>query len=135
MLMRRRSISPRWMRSSPSAHPRTNGWRDATDDESFPVLTLLCRWGTAMNQSEANKALIREHYDATTNAFKPAAIDRQIAADFVDHGNPGIVGPEGVKTHIKALRAAFPDLSVTIEDIVAEGDLVAVRGTWRGTHQ
>jgi len=88
-----------------------------------------------MNQSEANKALIREHYDATTNAFKPAAIDRQVAADFVDHSNPEIVGPDGVKAHIKALRAAFPDLSVTIEDIVAEGDLVAVRGTWRGTHQ
>jgi steroid delta-isomerase-like uncharacterized protein len=88
-----------------------------------------------MNQSEANKALIREHYDATTNAFKPAAIDRQIAADFVDHGNPDIAGPEGVKAHIKALRAAFPDLSVTIEHMVAENDLVAVCGTWRGTHQ
>jgi len=88
-----------------------------------------------MNQSEANKALIRAHYDATTNAYKPSVIDRQIAEDFVDHGNPDVTGPEGVKTHIKALRAAFPDLSVTIEDIVAEGDLVAVRGTWRGTHQ
>ena len=88
-----------------------------------------------MNQSEANKALIREHYDATANAFKPATIDRQVAADFVDRGSPEIVGPEGVKAHIKALRIAFPDLSVTIEDMVAEGDLVAVRGTWRGTHQ
>jgi steroid delta-isomerase-like uncharacterized protein len=88
-----------------------------------------------MNQSEANKALIREHYDATINAFRPAAIDRQIAADFVDHGSPESCGPEGVKAHIKALRIAFPDLSVTIEDMVAEGDLVAVRGTWRGTHQ
>jgi steroid delta-isomerase-like uncharacterized protein len=88
-----------------------------------------------MNQSEANKALIREHYDATANAFKPAAIERQVAADFVDRCNPGIVGPEGVKAEIKALRTAFPDLSVTIQDMVAEGDLVAVRGTWRGTHQ
>jgi steroid delta-isomerase-like uncharacterized protein len=88
-----------------------------------------------MNQSEANKALIREHYDATTNAYRPAAIDRQVAADFIDRGSPEIVGPEGVKAHIKALRTAFPDLSVTIEDMAAEGDMVAVRGTWRGTHQ
>ena len=88
-----------------------------------------------MNQGEANKALIREHYDATTNAFKPAAIERQVAADFIDRDDPRIVGPEGVKAHIKALRTAFPDLSVTIEDMVAEGDLVAVRGTWRGTHR
>ncbi len=88
-----------------------------------------------MNQSEANKALVREHYDATTTAYRPAAIERQVAPDFIDHGSPEIVGPEGVKAHIKALRTAFPDLSVTIEDMVAEGDLVAVRGTWRGTHQ
>jgi steroid delta-isomerase-like uncharacterized protein len=88
-----------------------------------------------MNSSEANKALIRAHYEATTNAYKPAMIDQQVAADFVDHGDPAIQGPEGVKAHIKALRAAFPDLRVTIDDIAAEGDLVAVRGTWRGTHQ
>jgi len=88
-----------------------------------------------MSEAEANKALIRAHYDAAANAFKPAVIDRQVARDFVDHGNPRIVGPEGVKAHIKALRAAFPDLQVAIEDIVAEGDLIAVRGTWRGTHQ
>jgi steroid delta-isomerase-like uncharacterized protein len=87
-----------------------------------------------MNQSEANKALIRAHYDATANSFKPSAIDRQVAADFVDHGSD-IVGPDGVKAHIRALRAAFPDLQVTIDDIVAESDLVAVRATWRGTHQ
>jgi steroid delta-isomerase-like uncharacterized protein len=88
-----------------------------------------------MNQSEANKALIREHYDATANVYRPAAIERQVAPDFVDHSHPEIIGPEGVKAQIKALRIAFPDLTVTIEDMVAEGDLVAVRGTWRGTHQ
>jgi steroid delta-isomerase-like uncharacterized protein len=91
--------------------------------------------GEAMNQSEANKALIRAHYDATANAFKPMVIDRQVAPDFIDHGDPAVTGPDGVKAHIKRLRAAFPDLSITIEDMVAEGDLVAVRGTWRGTHQ
>jgi steroid delta-isomerase-like uncharacterized protein len=88
-----------------------------------------------MNQSEVNKALIRAHYEATINAYKAGAIDQQVAGDFVDHGDPTITGPEGVKAHVRALRTAFPDLKVTIEDIVAEGDLVAVRGTWRGTHQ
>jgi steroid delta-isomerase-like uncharacterized protein len=88
-----------------------------------------------MNQAEANKALIRAHYDSTANAFKPSVIDRQVAADFIDHGQPDLAGPEGVKTQVRKLRAAFPDLTVTIEDLVAEGDLVAVRGTWRGTHQ
>jgi steroid delta-isomerase-like uncharacterized protein len=82
-----------------------------------------------------NKQLIREHYEATTNNYDPVAIDRQVADDFVDHGTPGVKGPEGVKRHITALHAAFPDLRATIDAIVAEGDLVAVRGTWRGTHR
>jgi steroid delta-isomerase-like uncharacterized protein len=88
-----------------------------------------------MNSSEANKALIRAHYEATAHAYKPAAIEQQVAEDFIDHDDPAISGPDGVKAHIKALRAAFPDLQVTIEDIVAEGDLVAIRGSWRGTHR
>ena len=82
-----------------------------------------------------NKQLIREHYEATTNNYDPDAIDRQVTDDFVDHGTPGVKGSEGVKRHITALLAAFPDLKVTIDAIVAEGDLVAVRGTWRGTQR
>jgi steroid delta-isomerase-like uncharacterized protein len=88
-----------------------------------------------MNQTEPNKALIRAHYDSAANAYRPSLIERQVAADFVDHGHPDLTGPECVKLQARTLRAAFPDLTVTIEDLVAEGDLVAVRGTWRGTHQ
>ena len=87
------------------------------------------------DDSDANKALIEAHYRATTNSFDPAAIDRQVAEDFYDHAAGRQMGPEGVKQHIMALHAAFPDLKVTIEDIVAEGPLVAVRATWRGTHR
>ena len=88
-----------------------------------------------MNQTDANKALIRAHYDAATNAYKPMVIDRQVAPDFVDRANPATLGPDGVKAMARALRTAFPDLQVTIEDLIADDDLVAVRGTWRGTHQ
>jgi len=88
-----------------------------------------------MNQTEANKALIRAHYESAANAYRPSVIDRQVAADFVDHAQPDLAGPEGVKAQTRALRAAFPDLSVAIEDLLAEGDLVAVRAIWRGTHQ
>jgi steroid delta-isomerase-like uncharacterized protein len=35
----------------------------------------------------------------------------------------------------RSFRAAFPDLKVTINDIIAEGDTVAARITWRGTHK
>ena len=83
---------------------------------------------------EAHKALIRAHYEATINRFDPAAIAAQVADDFYDHAAGARLGPEGVKKHIRALKRVFPDLHVTIEDIFAEGDLVAVRGRWTGTH-
>jgi steroid delta-isomerase-like uncharacterized protein len=86
---------------------------------------------------ESNKALVREHYERLTNRKDLTAADEQLAPDFVDHdalpGLPG--GPEGVKAWMRLLHGAFPDLSVEIEDLVAEGDRVAVRATWRGTHQ
>jgi predicted ester cyclase len=40
-----------------------------------------------------------------------------------------------VRQHLSAYRAAFPDLVTSVEDVVAEGDRVVVRGTDRGTHQ
>jgi steroid delta-isomerase-like uncharacterized protein len=83
---------------------------------------------------ERNKALIRAHYEATTNNFDPASIDEQVAEDFFDHAAGARLGPEGVKQHIQGLKSVFPDLHVTIEDILAEGDRVAVRARWQGTH-
>ena len=86
-------------------------------------------------ETEANKALIRAHYQAATNDFDPAAIDRQVGEDFYDHAAGRRMGPEGVKQHLAALHAAYPDLAVTIEEMVAEGPMVAVRATWRGTQR
>src|SRR5260221_8082342 len=66
------------------------------------------------DENEANKALIRAHYQATTNDFDPAAIDRQVGEDFYDHTAGQRMGPEGVKRHLMPLHAAFPHLNVTI---------------------
>lgn len=85
--------------------------------------------------TEHNKALVRAHYEATVNSFDPAAIDEQVAEDFYDHAAGAQLGPEGVKTHIRRMLTVFPDLHVSLEDVVAEQDRVAVRATWRGTHR
>jgi steroid delta-isomerase-like uncharacterized protein len=42
---------------------------------------------------------------------------------------------DGFLRFLGALRSAFPDVAVTVEDLLAEGDEVAVRWTWRGTQQ
>lgn len=44
-------------------------------------------------------------------------------------------GPEGIKRYVATMRAAFPDLRVTVEDRVAEGEEVATRYTASGTHE
>jgi len=64
------------------------------------------------------------------------ALDGLLAADVVDHNPmPGQApGLEGFKEWMGAVRASFPDLTGSIEDVVAEGDRVAGRVTWYGTH-
>jgi len=90
-----------------------------------------------MSSLEANKDLIRKYYEATTERGDPEIVDQLLTEDFRDHDAPPGTPPgvEGVKHSLAMMRRAFPDLQVTVEDMVAEGDLVAVRATWQGTHK
>jgi steroid delta-isomerase-like uncharacterized protein len=65
------------------------------------------------------------------------AVDELIHPDYVDYSVPGQVfhGPDGFRTLIGIFRTAFPDLHVTVEDLIVEGDLAAWRSTTTGTHQ
>ena len=63
-------------------------------------------------------------------------VDEIIAEDYVEHSSAhpeGVHGPEEFRREVEMFRAAFPDLSVTEEDTVAEGDRVASRVTFQGT--
>ena len=87
--------------------------------------------------SEQNKAVIRRWIEAL-NAGNLDVADEIYAPDFVMHdpGNPDrLPGPEGTKQGFAAFLAAFPDLHVTIEDIIAEGDKVVWRVSLTGTHK
>lgn len=85
---------------------------------------------------EENKALLR-HYLEEVDKGNLAVVDELVAANCVCHtaNLPDLVGPEAVKQNATALLTAFPDLHRAIEDLVAEGDKVVVRGTATGTHQ
>jgi steroid delta-isomerase-like uncharacterized protein len=66
-----------------------------------------------------------------------AGLDELIAPDVVDH-NPvpdQAPGRDGFKQWMAAARTAFPDMRGTVEEVIAEGDLVAARMTWHGTHR
>jgi steroid delta-isomerase-like uncharacterized protein len=81
---------------------------------------------------EANKAVVRRFIAEVWNAG-----NLDVAEQLVHPGYevPGVgPGPEAVKRNVRTFRAAFPDLTSTVDDLIAEGDRVAVRLTLRGTH-
>jgi steroid delta-isomerase-like uncharacterized protein len=87
--------------------------------------------------SEENKAVARGVFEAWERGDLDA-LDELVAADAVDHDpqNPHAgEGLEGLKKTIAMYREAFPDVGFTIEEQVAEGDLVATRWTATGTHE
>jgi steroid delta-isomerase-like uncharacterized protein len=87
---------------------------------------------------EQNKAIVRRVFEGGLNEGEVEAVAALTHPDFIDHdihvetGVPG--GPEDMRQALIAIRRGFPDIQVTIEDIIAEGDKVVVRNTWRGTH-
>lgn len=85
--------------------------------------------------SEANKALARRFYDGF-NQGNFDAFNTFIATDFVDHNPvPGQApGLKGLKDVMGIFRGGFPDMRVTPEDLIAEGDKVVVRSSARGTN-
>ena len=86
--------------------------------------------------SERNKALSQELYEAVFGRGDLDAADRLMAPGCVSHppGLPPTVGKETVKLQAQVLRAAFPDLVVTLLGQVAEGDRVASHWRGEGTH-
>lgn len=83
--------------------------------------------------SEENKALARRSWEAPTN---PDIVDEVYSTDLVWHEpDREIRGPEEAKQFIATFKTAFPDMNVTVEDEVAEGNKVSTRWTIRGTHQ
>jgi steroid delta-isomerase-like uncharacterized protein len=86
--------------------------------------------------SELNKSLIRRSYEEGLNRRNFDTFDQLIAPDFVHHSFPASVpGPDGFKQILQLFTAAFPDLRVTLEDVLAEGDRVMTRGFFTGTHR
>ena len=83
---------------------------------------------------EENKELVRRFMDEVWNQMNPEAVDRFVAPEMIDHSGQGS-GKEGVQQAIGLFATAFPDWHTTIEDLVAEGDKVVMRGVASGTHR
>jgi predicted ester cyclase len=92
--------------------------------------------------SEADKELVRRHFEEIWNQQNLGVADELMAQDYVEHAvapfgqaEPGRVnGPAATRQTVDWLLAQFPDLHMTAEAIVAEGDTVAVRVLSEGTN-
>jgi steroid delta-isomerase-like uncharacterized protein len=86
--------------------------------------------------TEQLKALTLDGFERMFNSGDLDFVDEAVAPGAVDHQEPD--GTD-FRTHLKhvisTLRTAFPDLRFEVEELVAEGDLVACRSTMTGTHQ
>jgi steroid delta-isomerase-like uncharacterized protein len=85
---------------------------------------------------EANKALVRRFFDEVYNKGNLAVADELVATGHRSHNKLGlqVLGPEGIKNAARVQRPAFPDQQSALDDLIAEGDKVAVRGHDTGTH-
>lgn len=84
-----------------------------------------------------NKETSRKIFEAGWNQGNAKVFEESIAPDakYHDPTMPNApVGPAALTEQMKLYRAAFPDLKMTVDQIIADGDYVVVRWTSRGTH-
>jgi steroid delta-isomerase-like uncharacterized protein len=85
---------------------------------------------------EANLATLTKFAEAV-NTGKLELFEESVAIDNIDHdpARGQVQGPEGYRTFFRGLRAAFPDLSVALETLVADDESVAIAYTLTGTQR
>jgi steroid delta-isomerase-like uncharacterized protein len=85
---------------------------------------------------EQNKAVVQRFFDAINNGTLDE-LPELVAPDVVDHNAVIFMqpeGPGGVTEGIRMLLQGFPDLHLTIQELLAEGDQVVARFTMSGTN-
>jgi len=87
--------------------------------------------------AEQNKILLRRYVEEVWEKQNLDAIDDFLSPFYKRHRSPNTpaLTREGQRQLLSQFRTAFPDIQITIEEIIAEDDRIAFRSTMRGTHQ
>ena len=79
--------------------------------------------------------LLHRWFDEVWNQQREEAIDEMMTEDVIIHGlGEPIVGRENFKPFFRSFSAAFPDIHVTVDDVITDGDKMSCRCTVTGTH-
>ena len=83
------------------------------------------------------KALVRRYYSEVWNKWSLPALEELISPDITFRGSIGaaVSGIAEFQQYVNRIRAAFPDFHNHIEELIAEGEKVAARLTYTGTHR
>jgi steroid delta-isomerase-like uncharacterized protein len=131
-----------WKGNSPKFAPEIATWLtrivhmvDAPNTGLLlPFITLVRERSTGMS-TEENKNLARRSWEIV-NQRNPDLIEEFYPPEFVWHEpDRDVQGYEQAKQFVSSFFEAFPDLSITVDDVLAEGDQAVTRYTFRGTHQ
>jgi steroid delta-isomerase-like uncharacterized protein len=102
------------------------------------VLCLCAGSVAAQSVEEKNTAAVKRFYDEVMGKGNLKVIDELVADNFVDHYAPDPKIPAnkaGLNQTMAMFRTAFPDLQITVDDIIAKGDKVWAYTTMRGTNK
>jgi steroid delta-isomerase-like uncharacterized protein len=105
----------------------------------FAAVILVCASGSLKAQKnknlEKNKDFIQVYTDDYWNKHNIDAFDKYFTADFIVHFAEGDMNGEQYKGLCQAYFAAFPDLHITTDDLLAEGEKVVKVWTANSTHK
>jgi steroid delta-isomerase-like uncharacterized protein len=107
----------------------------------FHVVALIVSASTPAQEpkvipSQQNKEVVRKVFEEGVNLGRFEVLQQLIADDYVGaNSGDAVKGPPAFSKPLLALHEAFPDIHYTLDDVVAEGDKVAVHWHWTGTHR
>ena len=82
-----------------------------------------------------NKAIVRRYLEQIFNERRIDLFEEFLIENYQIYGAGIAPGREAAKEWCTLIGAAFPDMRLTVEDMIAEGDKVVIRGAFSGTHQ
>jgi steroid delta-isomerase-like uncharacterized protein len=97
-------------------------------------ITALAGPAFAGEVEERNKAVARAVFEDILGRGKVDEYESLYGPGYISHGSRGDVGRDQDRASVENWRQAFPDLRITVEQVIAEGDLVAVHFIGEGTN-